>query len=187
MTQQSDDDMTSPGFFKPISLNSRLMACLLWSLGVTACSTSPLQSQDEPADAPAQTQLQFVDLQQFDKDLSHSLSKAVPTVEIDFYGKVSPNSLPERLQPWMAAVEANGGRVKLASAESTVTTRSPLLLIGALTSLWSAAKIGAEINGKQDYKKAKGYNATIYIKTAPDGEAVVEKVMLTQQASSKAP
>jgi len=187
MTQHSDDAMTSAGFFKPISLKGRLLACLLGALGVTACATRPLESQDDPADALAQTKLQFVDLQQFDKDLSHSLSKAAPTVEIDFYGKVSPNSLPERLQPWMAAVEANGGRVKVASAESTVTTRSPLLLIGALTSLWSAAKIGAEISGKQDYKKAKGYNATIYIKTAPDGEAVVDKVMLTQQAAPKGP
>jgi len=119
--------------------------------------------------------------------LGYSLSKALPSVEIDFYGKVSPNSLPERLQPWMAAVEANGGRVKVASTESTVTTRSPLLLIGALTSLWSAAKIGAEISSRQEYKKAKGYDATLYIKTAPNGETVVEKDLLTQHSSPKSP
>src|SRR5450830_382740 len=187
MTQHTHENMSSPGFSMLMSLKGRFIICSMVTLGVVACTTSPLESQDTQADTPLQTKLQFVDLQQFDKDLSHSLSKAAPSVEIDFYGKVSPNSLPERLQPWMAAVEANGGRVKVASAESTVTTRSPLLLIGALTSLWSAAKIGAEISGKQDYKKAKGYNATIYIKTAPDGEAVVDKVMLTQQAAPKGP
>ncbi|WP_157462685.1 hypothetical protein [Curvibacter gracilis] len=164
-----------------------LMLSFMLALVLTACTTNPPENQVKLEGTPAQSKLQFVDLQQFDSDLAHSLSKEMPTVEIDFYGKVTPNNLPERLRPWMASLEANGGTVRLASTESTVTTRSPLLLIGVLSSLWSAAKMGADIKSKLDYKKTKGYNATIYIKTAPDGEVVVEKVLLTQQPPVKVP
>ena len=49
---------------------------------------------------PPKADLQFVDLQGFDRELSQSLSAPLPRVEVAFYDRITPSALPERLQQW---------------------------------------------------------------------------------------
>ncbi len=81
------------------------MAIILVLVASVGCSSTPLAAQSAN---PPKADMQFVDLQGFDRELGSALSAPLPRVDVAFYDRVSPNALPERLQRWMASVE-NGG------------------------------------------------------------------------------
>ena len=74
-----------------------LVAC---SWGLVACTSEPVAHIGSTL---PKAEIQFVDLQGFDRDLGNSLSNALPKVEVAFYDRIAPSALPERLQHWMAA------------------------------------------------------------------------------------
>lgn len=149
-----------------------LLACL------SGCETSP----EAPLDAgPPKAELQFIDLPGFDRALTGSLDAALPRVGVDFYDQVTPSALPDRLQNWLAAVETGGGKVKVVPPPPTVRTRSPLLLVSALTSLWTASKIARELAARQQFKAAQSYDAEILLKLDDKGQTLVEKVVFVQR------
>ena len=157
---------------------SKFGLCVLLALTLAGCGTEPAQPVSS---GPPKPDLQFVDLQGFDRDLARSLQAPLPKVEVAFYDRVTPSAMPERLQPWMAAIEDGGGTVKVIPPKSSVTSRSPFLLISAISSIWSASKIAKEMALKAQYKTAQAFDAEILLKLDDKGESVVDKVVFVQR------
>lgn len=149
---------------------------LLLSLG--GCETSPNVSR-EPATPKAE--LQFVDLPGFDASLTSSLTAQLPQVGVGFYDRVTPSAIPERLQVWLAAVESGGGTIKVTPPKAAVNTRSPLLLLSALSSLWTASKMASELRARQQFQVAQSYDAELLLKLDDKGGTVVDKIIFSQR------
>ncbi len=149
---------------------------------LSACETNPPQPQAAAANAePAKAALQFTDLQGFDRDLSASLSAPLPAISVAFYDRVTTNSMPERLQKWMAAVESGGGKVKVTQPPSTVTAKNPFLILSAVNAVFNiskASKVSAEM---MQFRPAHHYDADIQLKVDDKGDTVVDKVVFTQK------
>lgn len=143
-----------------------------------ACSPNPLQSESPKA---PKHELKFVDLQAFDRDLANSLSAPLPKVDVTFYDRIVPSALPERLQPWMASVESGGGTVTVVPPKSSVTAKSPFLVLGAISSLWSATKVARELSAKAQFNAAHAFDAEIILRQDDKGETVVDKVAFIQR------
>jgi hypothetical protein len=155
------------------------IACVLsLALGLVACESNPPHGTNA---APAKSELQFADLQGFDRDLAGSLSSPLPKVDVAFYDRIAPSALPERLQRWMASVEAGGGSVTVVPPESSVTAKSPMLLISAASTLWSATKIVKEYAAKAVFDPAHKYDAQIILKQDDKGESLVDKVVFVKR------
>lgn len=155
-----------------------LMACVLLLVSLTACETNPAQPARPVA---AKAELQFVDLAGFDRDLSASLSATLPRIEVAFYDRITPSAVPERLQHWMAAVELGGGSVQVVPPKSSVTAKSPFLLVSLMSSLWSASKVVKDLSMKAQFKPAQAFDAQIILKADDKGESVVDKVVFLQR------
>ena len=154
------------------------MALSLALLALAGCSSKSVA----PVNAgPPKADVQFVDLQGFDRELGTALSAPLPRVDVAFYDRVSPNALPERLQRWMASVENGGGTVKVVPPKPSVTSKSPLLLISAISSLWSASSIAKEMAANAQFKAAQAFDAEILLKTDDRGDSVVDKVVFVKR------
>lgn len=159
----------------------RIVAVVLLTLfaGLLGCEVSP---NSAPRDgAPPKAELQFVDLPGFDNSLADSLAAPLPRVQVGFYDHVAPSTLPERLQNWLAAVENAGGTVKVIPPKPEVTSRNPLLIVSALSSLWTASKIARELAARQKFKTAQFYDAELQLKVGDNGRTVVDKVVFVQR------
>ena len=154
-----------------------LIACLA-SFLLAACA-SPAADPGGPA-APKE-ELRFIDLQSFDRELSGSLGAPLPTVKVSFYDHIAPSALPERLQQWMASVQAGGGTVKVTPPKSSVTAKNPFLLISAASTLWTASKMAKEASVNAQFQKAQGYDAEILLKVDENGATVVDQVVFAQR------
>ena len=108
------------------------------------------------------------------------LGAPLNTVEVAFLDRTSPNRIPERMQLWMAAVEDGGGQVKVTPPAAPFGTRSPVMLIGAIASLWSASKAVSEMAQKAQYERAKRYNAEVILKLE-QGETVIDRIVFSQK------
>jgi predicted small secreted protein len=129
----------------------------------------------------AKPELQFLDFQSFDKDLHTSLSAPLSTVEVTFLDRVSPNGIPDRLQKWMAAVEADGGQVQVIEPPPAFAPKDPFLLVSIVSSLWSATKVVREAAQSNQFKAAKGYDAKLILKNTEQGGTVVDKVIFVER------
>jgi hypothetical protein len=164
-------------------LNTLTRSTLLLSLSIsmsmllTACETNPAQQPRTQAPLPPKTEMSFADLAGFDRDLGNSLAAPLPTVQIAFYDRLTPSAIPERLQRWMAAVEAGGGKVTIKPPPSTVSAKSPFALLSAASSIYSASKMIKDTNEKAKYKAAEAYNAEIQLKTDDKGDSIIDKVV----------
>lgn len=159
-------------------LTQRWGYALSLAVMLAACVSNPTEPSST---ASARAALQFVDLQGFDRDLSGSLSAPLPKVDVSFYDRIAPSALPERLQHWMASVEAGGGTVKVVPPKSNVTAKSPFLLISAVSTLWSASKMVKDISNQAQFKPAGAFNAEIVLKLDDKGESVVDKVVFLRR------
>jgi len=148
-------------------------------LALVACAGAP---RDGATDIPPKSELHFVDLQGFDRELAGSLGAPLPKVDVGFYDRVTPSALPERLQHWMAAVEDGGGTVKVVPPKSSVTAKNPFLLIGAISSLWNASRIAREASARAQFKVAQAYDAEIILKQDDKGDSVVDRVVFIQRS-----
>jgi len=154
------------------------------TLALTACQTQTqpkVETAAPPVAAPAApiaSEIEFVDLRTFDSALSGALAAQLPKVEVDFYNRVTPSDLPERLQHWMASVETGGGTVKVVPPPGSITPKDPLLLFSAL---WNAIKLARAAADSAQRKPAQAYNAQIYLKADAQGESVVDKIVFLQR------
>ena len=159
-------------------MKTSVLALFVLLTTVSGCETSP--SQPEVTATP-KAELQFVDLPGFDRELTGSLGAALPRVDVGFYDRITPSALPERLQTWLTAVENGGGKVKIVPPMPVAGTRSPLLLLSALTSLWTASKVARELAARQQFKTAQTYDAEMLLKIDDKGQTVVDKVVFVQR------
>jgi hypothetical protein len=159
-------------------LARKLVFAWVAAMALVACESNPSIVQSS---APPKAELQFVDLQNFDHALAGSLSAALPKVDVAFYDRVTPSALPERLQHWMASVEAGGGTVKVVPPKSSVTAKNPFLLISAISALWSASKMAKEMSANAQFKAARSYDAQIILKADERGDSVVDRVVFIQR------
>jgi len=143
-----------------------------------ACETNPASVS---SGAPPKAELQYIDLQSFDRDLGNSLQAPLPKIEVAFYDRITPSAIPTRLESWMAAVESSGGTVTVVPPKSTVTAKSPFLLLSVLSSLWTASKMAKEYSAKPSYKAAHGYDAQIQLKLDDRGDSVVDKIVFLER------
>ncbi|MCF8208333.1 MAG: hypothetical protein K9K38_02865 [Rhodoferax sp.] len=147
-------------------------------VGLVACQASP---SARVSSNPPKSTLHFADLQGFDRDLADSLSTRLPKVEVAFYDRITPSSIPQRLQLWMSSVEAGGGSVTVVEPNSRLTAKSPFLLISAISTLWTASKLVRDISTEAQFKAAQGFDAQILLKQDDKGDSVVDKVVFTHR------
>lgn len=158
----------------------RAVAALVFaSLLLAACQSGPTAADAAPEVPKAE--VPFVDLLGFDRQLAASMSAPLPKVEVAFYDRITPSAMPDRLQKWMASVEAGGGSVKVVPPKSTVTAKNPFLLISAATTLWSASKAAKEYSQEAQFRAARAYDAEILLKVDDKGETVVDRVVFAQR------
>jgi hypothetical protein len=102
-------------------------------------------------------------------------------VDVVFYDRVGPNNMPERLQKWLAAVEKNGGVVRVVPPPNEIAPRDPLALLGLVGSLFSVIKNMAAINTDRVFETVKGRDAAIALERNAAGELVVGKLQFTKR------
>jgi len=153
-----------------------LVACQTPPPAASIQTPAPLAASATPA--PVASEIEFVDLKTFDNQLSGALAARLPQVEVDFYNRVTPTELPERLQHWMASVQTGGGSVRVVPPPGSITPKDPLLLFSAL---WNAIKLARMAAETAQRKPAQAYDAQILLKADPQGEAVVDKIVFVQR------
>ena len=153
------------------------VCAIVTGLLLTGCQSNPNQNSSA---APAKAELQFADLSGFDRDLAESLS-SLPRVDVAFYDRIAPSALPTRLQTWMASVDAGGGKVTVVPPKSTVAAKSPLMLLSAVSALWSASKVAKEYAAKALFDPAQAYDAQIILKQDEKGDSIVDKVVFLKR------
>jgi len=157
---------------------TRICTGLLLASALAACESNP--SASSAARVP-QPEIQFVDMQGFDSDLSSALGAPLPKVEVSFYDKITPSALPTRLQTWLSSVEAGGGKVKVTPPKSDIAAKDPFLLMTLISSLWNASKIAKEAATKAQFSSAQGYNAELVLKDDGSGQSVIDKVVFVKR------
>jgi len=137
------------------------------------------QSEAQPTAVSAATRpaIPFLDLPRFDKELAQALSADQTEVGVRFYGKVTPNEVPVRLQKWLTAIEQSGGRLDVTPPPGDVAPRNPVLLLGLVSGLWSALKTWGEIKDSQVLQAAAGHQARLVLNKTEAGEVFIERVV----------
>jgi hypothetical protein len=148
------------------------------ALLLAACQTLPAES----AAARAKPELAFVDLQSFDRDLSGALASQLPRVNVVFYDKVAPSALPERLQHWMASVEAGGGTVRVVPPPGSVTPKGPFLLITAISAVWNAKRLASAASANNLLRPAREYDVSIVLKADSQEGAVIDQLVFVPRS-----
>jgi hypothetical protein len=161
------------------SLIKHLSTSLLLVASLSACETNPVTPV---ANTAPRTDIQFVDLQGFDADLSHAMGTQLPRVEVNFYDRVSPSAMPTRLQTWLSSVESGGGKVKVTRPKSDISAKDPFLLLSLASSLWSASKVAKEAAAKSQFEPAHAYDAELVLKDDGNGNSVIDRVVFAKRA-----
>ncbi|GEM_PF-7130231 len=159
-------------------------------LSFLGCAGQPASENEASASAAAseskstQGDMRFIDIQSFDQRLGQSLGSGVESVSVTFYDRLTPSQLPDRLQKWMAAVEANGGKVNVQQPPSStgMTAKSPFLVVSGLVSLWSAKKALDEIQRKREFTSAGKYDAVIRLVPDSAGNHFIQTITFNKRA-----
>ena len=118
---------------KKISLRILGLLTLSTVLLLCACETTgPVAATGEVKPVVA-----FVDIDQFDKDLSLSLNGQLAQVEVPFYDHTSPNKMPDRMKTWLNHVELTGGHIIVEEPPSSsgVTAKNPFLIFSIINAI----------------------------------------------------
>ena len=95
--------------------------------------TVPIPAQNQPPSPPGTTTLAFFDSDAFDTSLASALSKS-QDVRITFAGTTSVNSMPPRINAWLAEVKKSDGQVVAKDPADTTGSRG-LLGLGMIADL----------------------------------------------------
>jgi len=125
--------------------------------------------------------LSFIDVSKFDRDLASAMNPNNEVTEVAFYEKVSPNSVPERIQKWLSVVEAKGGKVLVEPPPNELVSRSPFAALSLLGSLFTTIKGFAHFNTEKIYEAANGRNAIISLERNNKGEVVVGTIKFVKR------
>ena len=150
-------------------------------LGLSGCATNAPLAKAENSTA-VNTRISFLDISKFDRDLSAALKNQPSTIEVAFFDNVSPNNVPERLQKWMAVIEADGGKIMVEAPPQEAATRSPFAALSLIGTLISSIKKIERYRSEQIYDAAKGRNAVISLDRNDKGEVFVKHINFVQRA-----
>ena len=157
----------------------RFFHAFAWVILLLAgCASTPTSTQE----SPPQDRLRFVDLDHFDRDLAASLRAEWPSVEVQFYEKVSPNEIPARLQKWIQTAEGTGGRVQIEPPEGELVARNPFALFSLFGTLFSTAKAVIQLQQENQLNAARQHDVAIMLERKPDGQVVVGKLIFKKRA-----
>lgn len=152
-------------------------------LAVTGCLVLMLGgcASDAPK-GPPREQISYLDTSAFDRNLSNSLGADLPEVVIPVQDKMTPVAIPERLNKWLSAVDANGGQIQvkeMPAVDANGKARGfPIALIGV------AIEVVRHLYGKAEekqYKPAARYDAELQVRTGANGERIIEKVVMRRR------
>jgi hypothetical protein len=163
-------------------MKQRVLLALGFALFV-GVALSACQSTGDVAETsvPPKPEIPFIDLQGFDRELSTALADPLPRVNVPFYDRVVPSALPERVQNWMAAVEAGGGTVKVTPPKPTITPKDPLLLFSIASAIWKATGMAQEMSTKAQFRAARAFDAEVILKVDDKGDTVVDRLVFIQR------
>lgn len=158
-------------------------------LALAGCETITAQPAVQAAAEPVlrtaakdqpKAEISFIDFQGFDRDLNASLAAPLPKVDVVFLDNVSPNSIPERMQVWLAAVEAGGGKVQITEPKPDIVAKDPFLIIGLFNAAWHASSLAKSAAVKAQHAPAKAFDAQIVLKKNDAGNSVMDRVVFTK-------
>ena len=150
-------------------------------LGLSGCATNVPLTKAENSSGDV-TKLSFLDIAKFDRDFSVALKNQPAPIEVAFYDNVSPNNVPERLQKWMAVIEADGGKILVEPPPSEASTRSVFAALSLIGTLISSIKKIERYRSEQIYDAVKGRNAVISLDRNDKGEVFVKHINFVQRA-----
>lgn len=145
---------------------NKLLIYFLVLVFISACESTPTKNPTPTQNSSELMNLSFVDLEDFDKTLSKSMSANLNTIEVKMIGPVSINQIPERLGKWLSVVRDKKGRVDLtpktkphkSNGDNEIgTSKLPVLLI--LAALPSTYKF---LKNENIYGIAANYNVSIF-------------------------
>ena len=116
--------------------------------------------------------IDFFDSGAFDRKLSGALRKDLPEVRVKFPAKVTVNSIPKRMDKWLASVEKYGGTVELKVDEEYSTRGIFGVVIDLILGAYELAR------EKILYGPSENYNATVYYMK---GDGTITKVVFTRK------
>lgn len=163
--------------FLPVIVAGALLSCLGPAMAQT-------EAQPIATSATAKPAIPFLDLPRFDKELAQALNAGQAEVGVSFYGKVTPNDVPMRVQKWLTAIEQSGGRLDVSPPPGDVAPRNPVLLLGLVSGLWSALKTWGEIKESQVLQAAAGHQARLVLNKTEGGEVFIERVVFEKVAKA---
>lgn len=119
--------------------------------------------------------LTFIDSRIFDVELFHLLENNKDTVEVTMAGHVPLTSIPPRLDRWIAKA-AEGGTVEILPQPST-----RIFAFSLISMAFSSLGMWEKFREESAYEQAKKYDVKIYYKRDGDGDALIEKLVLTRR------
>lgn len=162
------------------------------ALALAAALSAPAYAQTSPAPeaAPAAPTAQpaaetpappppasvvFLDSSLFDNALSNQLSSGKDQVEVAITGKISLNSIPQRMDKWITAVATKG---EVALTQQADAPLKPKFVLGLLPTIFTFIKMARAENLVDPATK---YNATIQYHLDRSGEAVIDKIVFVKK------
>lgn len=95
------------------SIFSLLLCFLVLICGCAGSASSPVEVAQKSL-------IKFADLDRFDQDLERNLKQQITPITIEFYGQVSINDLPERLQNWLSLIDNHGKGIEIIDSSDNV-------------------------------------------------------------------
>lgn len=143
--------------------------------GVLAPAPMPVNPPVNGAPAGQGNRLTFIDSRIFDVELLHLLENNKDMVEVTMAGHVPLTSIPPRLDRWIAKA-AEGGTVEILPQPST-----RIFAFSLISMAFSSLGVWEKFREESAYEQAKKYDIKIYYKRDGDGDALIEKLVLTRR------
>ena len=159
------------------SFGRQALACALIVTALLAACAS------EPPAPPPKESVGYIDTNSFDRSLASSLNAELETIEIPVSDRMSPVAIPDRLNKWLSAVDANGGNIQVKQIPDEQGGKQrgfPIAVIGL------AIEVVRLLRGTPEerlYKPAANYDADIMVRQGPNGERVIERVLLKRRTA----
>lgn len=140
-----------------------------------AAAAPAAQPAAETPAPPPPASVVFLDSSLFDNALSNQLASGKDQVEVAITGKISLNSIPQRMDKWITAVATKG---EVALTQQADAPLKPKFVLGLLPTIFTFIKMARAENLVDPATK---YNATIQYHLDRSGEAVIDKIVFVKK------
>jgi hypothetical protein len=152
---------------------------LLFGFILAGCNTMPTQAENN---VNQESSIGFIDLAAFDQKLGRSLSANLIEVSVTFDEPISPNKIPDRLQPWMSEVDSGGGQIKVIQPPGELQPKFIIPIFSLLPSLWEGIQYVRKKSLEPKFNAAKKYDAELILKKNAGGQNVIEKIIFKRKS-----